>query len=107
MNDSTGINIEEMKNISKLFLEYRDNINKIFMEYKRIISNSNTYFEGEAGTLYRKRFNELYDKLEIVVNSFTEYSDTINSVINNYKSLDIIASNELNSLKSKTNTIIK
>ena len=103
MNDSKGINIDEMKNMSKLFLEYRDNINKIFLEYKRIISNSNTYFAGEAGTLYRKRFNELYDKLEIVVNSFTEYSDNINNVIQKYSSIDNAFTETIKELEKKTN----
>ena len=102
MNDTIGINIDEMKNMSKLFLDYRDNINKIFLEYKRIINNSSTYFGGEAGTLYRKRFNDLYNKLDIVVNSFTEYSDTVNNVIQKYTSVENTLSDNLKDIEKKT-----
>ena len=100
MSDVQGININEIKNMSKIFLEYRDNISKIFNEYKRIIDNSKSYFNGEAATLYRKKFDDFYDKLELVINSFTEYSDQLNSVINKYSTLE-------NNFMSIGNSIIK
>ena len=88
MNDVQGINIEEMKNMSKIFFEYRDNISRLFSEYKRIIDNSKAYFNGDVATLYRDKFNELYEKLEIVVNSFNEYGESIENVIKKYGTAD-------------------
>ncbi len=96
MNDSKGINISEMKNISKKFINYRKEINKIFLEYKRVIDTTNTYFLGEVADEYRKKFTDFYNKLGIVLESFTEFSNSISDVVSIYQNLDDEAAKFLN-----------
>ena len=95
MNNSQGINILEVKRISRNFIDYRKEISIIFNEYKRIIDNTKTYFIGEAGNEYRKKFTEFYNKLGIILESLTEFSESLNNIANEYKNTMELAAKNL------------
>lgn len=86
MKDTQAINVLEVKRISKNFIDYRKEISIIFNEYKRVIDNTSTYFIGEVGNEYRKKFTEFYNKLGIILESLTEFSESLNSIANDYQS---------------------
>ena len=95
MNNNQGINILEVKRISRNFIDYRKEISIIFNEYKRIIDNTKTYFIGEAGNEYRKKFTEFYNKLGIILESLTEFSESLNNIANEYKNTMELAAKNL------------
>ena len=85
MKDTKGVNTLELKKISKKIIDYRKEISTIFNEYKRVIDGTSTYFLGEAGDSYRNKFTVFYDKLGIILESLTEFSESLNKVTNNYQ----------------------
>ena len=95
MDNNQGINILEVKRISRNFIDYRKEISIIFNEYKRIIDNTKTYFIGEAGNEYRKKFTEFYNKLGIILESLTEFSESLNNIANEYKNTMELAAKNL------------
>ncbi len=95
MDNNQGINILEVKRISRNFIDYRKEISIIFNEYKRIIDNTKTYFIGEAGNEYRKKFTKFYNKLGIILESLTEFSESLNNIANEYKNTMELAAKNL------------
>jgi uncharacterized protein YukE len=94
MDNNQRINILEVKRISRNFIDYRKEISIIFNEYKRIIDNTKTYFIGEAGNEYRKKFTEFYNKLGIILESLTEFSESLNNIANEYtNTMELAAKN--------------
>ena len=89
MDDTVGIDVEEMKNIANLFIDYRNNISKIFNDYNEIINNTKLYFEGQVGDEFRKKFNLFSKELNTVITSLEDYANELYEITAQYEKNDI------------------
>ena len=87
MKDTIGINETQMREFSKLMLKFHDDIHGIFMDYKNIIEHTATYYKGETAETFRDKFLNFYKNLDLVSESFLDYSNLYNEIVNRYQSV--------------------
>lgn len=84
IDDSYGINTDDLRSLVITLSSYKKNIDKIFNEYKLLINNSEAYFDGDVAYEFRKKFKDFYEQLSLVTDSFDDFSNVLYDVIKKY-----------------------